>query len=337
MRLITKAVTTCVPLIAFATYYAQHQNAMALEAVRAANAAAGSFAGRRAVVVGATSGIVRAIALRLAQADFSVTVVGRDVARGQEVLSELEKTTKGEHDFVSVDGSLMANAYRFAPAWALKHGESLDVLVLTQGIATLDGYTPTAEGLDRKLAVHYFGRMAFLDALLPALRKGRDPRVLTVFSAGLHWAYPHWATDPELRSHYSLKNAADAAGMYNDLGMDANARDPANANITFIHAAPGIVATRWGSDFPWPLRMLVRVMMNLASKDPADCAEFLVAPLLAKGEACGQPSGLRLIGEKGQEVPRTPVHEQAREPVWAHTRALLDGAKARAASPEEVQ
>ena len=36
----------------------------------------------------------------------------------------------------------------------------LDYLVLTQGIASLDGFTPTSEGIDRKLALHYYSRIA---------------------------------------------------------------------------------------------------------------------------------------------------------------------------------
>jgi len=317
--------------IALGAWYVNQQHAMALRAVRAANEAAGSMAGRRAVVVGATSGIGRAIAVRLAAQDFDVTVVGRDAARGQEVLAQMKAGSgRGAHDFVSVDGSLLANAYAFEAGWTATHGRQLDVLVLTQGIATMQGFTPTAEGLDQKLATHYFARMAFVDALLPALRHGTQPRVLSVLSAGVHGVYAHFATDPELRAHYTLKHAADGAGLYNDVAADTLSRDPANAGITFIHAAPGAVATNWGTELPYLVRQLARGALKLVGTSPADCAEFMVAPLLSSAEPLGQTGGFRLVGSTAQVVPATSAHEQAREPVWAHTRVLLDAAKARA-------
>lgn len=34
----------------------------------------------------------------------------------------------------------------------------LNYLVLSQGILTLNGFDPTAEGIDRKLALHFYGR-----------------------------------------------------------------------------------------------------------------------------------------------------------------------------------
>jgi hypothetical protein len=37
-------------------------------------------------------------------------------------------------------------------------------VVLSQGIATIQGYTPTKEGLDEKLAIHYYARVAFVQA-----------------------------------------------------------------------------------------------------------------------------------------------------------------------------
>jgi hypothetical protein len=44
--------------------------------------------------------------------------------------------------------------------------------------------------------------------------------------------------DPGLQRHYSIANAANAAGYYNDLGLDALARQPGNENVVFVHAAP---------------------------------------------------------------------------------------------------
>eukprot|EP00501_MAST-03F_sp_TOSAG23-6_P000725 GSMAST32.ASY1.ANO1.753.1 assembled CDS len=58
---------------------------------------------------------------------------------------------------------------------------------------------------------------------------------MSVLSAGVHSPYKHWKEDTELSKHYSIKNAADAAGFYNDIIFDSLHLDEANSDITFIH------------------------------------------------------------------------------------------------------
>ncbi len=46
----------------------------------------------------------------------------------------------------------------------------LDLLILTQGILTMAGRTETPEGLDRKMALHYYGPQLLIREFLPALK-----------------------------------------------------------------------------------------------------------------------------------------------------------------------
>eukprot|EP01116_Phalansterium_solitarium_P016151 TRINITY_DN3685_c0_g1_i2.p2 TRINITY_DN3685_c0_g1~~TRINITY_DN3685_c0_g1_i2.p2 ORF type:complete len:166 (-),score=41.81 TRINITY_DN3685_c0_g1_i2:102-599(-) len=161
-----------------------------LSSVRAKNSAV-NLAGKRAVVVGGTRGVGAGIAVRLAQADVSVTVVGRNRQAGEEIVSQMRnasKSAEASFDFVECDVSLLANAQRFATEYIRRPDVSkLDYLVLSQGIGTLQPwYAPTSENLDVKLALHFYGRMAFIETLLPLLRRSTDARVLSVLSAGIH-------------------------------------------------------------------------------------------------------------------------------------------------------
>lgn len=111
-----------------------------MRAVRAANALA-NFSGRRAVVVGGTSGIGEGVAKRLAEASFDVTIVGRSAERGHAIVAELQTIGPGaRHEFIACDAQLLANAKSCADAFRSKH-DSLDVLVLSQGIGTFQGRT----------------------------------------------------------------------------------------------------------------------------------------------------------------------------------------------------
>jgi NAD(P)-dependent dehydrogenase (short-subunit alcohol dehydrogenase family) len=95
----------------------------AIARLRAAHAAV-SLPGRRAVVVGGTSGIGRAIAARLAAASVSVVVVGRDVGRGTEVVKELMAAATPsagpppKHVFVPLDAQSLVACRGFGATYA---------------------------------------------------------------------------------------------------------------------------------------------------------------------------------------------------------------------------
>lgn len=260
--------------------------------------------------------------------------MGRDSVRGDEAVKACQKARggAGAHEFVHVDAALLSNIRAAAATFSATH-DRLDALVLTQSIASMDGRTETAEGIDKKLALHYFGRFEFTEALLPLLRRGPAPRVMSVLSAGVHSVYPNAVDDFELRTHYSLKNAADAAGLYNDAGLDGLAHEATNSRVAFIHAAPGFVNTAWGTDLPWYARYAVRMLQPLG-RSAADCAEYLVGPILRPDTATG---AVVLIGQDGQTVKaaHTAVHapllQMTRE---VNARALASAAaKASAATP----
>ena len=283
------------------------------EALRKANANL-KFPGRVAVVVGATSGIGAAVARRLAQADYTIIAVGRDADRAASVLADCAARSNNAHQFIQCDAALLgAGGVRdCAAAIAAKH-RRVDALVQTQGIASMAGRDETAEGLDRKLSVHYFSRVAFALALLPQLRAA-EGKVLSVLSGGVHSAYRHACNDFELKQNYSIKNAADAAGFYNDAAWDSLAAAPGNEKLLFIHAAPGFVATSWGTQLPTVVRGLVRCLQATLAAPAEDCAEFLVAPLFAANQ-----TGFVLQGPKGEPAMVTAQHAAAREGIWAKT------------------
>jgi hypothetical protein len=159
--------------------------------------------------------------------------------------------------------------------------------------------------------------MAFVDALLPALRKGRSPRVLSVLSGGVHSPYQAYKTDPELKLSYSIKNAADAAGFYNDLTLDTFSRQEENKGITFIHAAPGFVKTNWGTEMPFVLRMAIRGL-QVFGRSVASCAEYMSLPLLKPSDG-----GFQVVGQYGSAANVTSLHDEARDTVWKDTQEIL--------------
>ena len=311
---------------------------------------------RTAAVVGATSGIGKACANRLAEQGYNVIAVGRDrPGRAESIIQELNQyssssaSTLGitssespKHEFYACDAFSLGNIKKTADEIKANH-PSIDVLVLTQGMATTQGFTPTEEGNDEKMTLHYYSRMAMTVGLLPSLRESTKPKgavVLTVLSGGVHGVYKKMEEDVDLKKNYSVKNAADAAGYYTDLGFDSLALKEENEGIQFVHAAPGFINTNWGTEFNVVLRTLVRCMQVLG-RDASDCAEYLLSPSVfasdvpESGEGSGglperldgRKEGIHIIGEKGQAWSLTKGHtDSAKEVLWKHTCSVLEKA-----------
>ena len=183
----------------------------AIATVRAANKKL-TLDGKHAVVVGGTSGIGHGIAVRLAQAGANVSIVGRSKERGEKICKEMEEKAPRRDD-----GSSPINRFRFLPCDCFSLADvkstaekikadtpTLDILVCTQGMATLQGFTPTDEGLDQKLTLHVFSRAAFVHHLRESMMSSTDPRFFTVLSAGIHGSYANYENDPSFRRARTL-------------------------------------------------------------------------------------------------------------------------------------
>lgn len=84
-------------------------------------------------VIGGTSGIGQAIALRFAREGFRVVVAGRDARRGVVVAAECEAGGAPDARFIAVDVAEPASVEALAAAVAAEHGAP-DVLVNCAGI-----------------------------------------------------------------------------------------------------------------------------------------------------------------------------------------------------------
>lgn len=83
--------------------------------------------------------------------------------------------------------------------------------------------------------------------------------------------------------------------------------------------------TNWGTDLPFVVRLLVRVLQPLLGRSISNCAELLSVPLLKKDdELKSSQRNFLLINQYGEaNVKTTDLHETARDVVWRDTMQLL--------------
>ncbi|KAJ8509384.1 hypothetical protein ON010_g18770 [Phytophthora cinnamomi] len=162
---------------------------------------------KHALVIGASSGIGLGVAKELAPIVAKLTLCSRSYPE------ELLKTIKTENPNVEVvheklDVSLMHEVRKFTT----KHAETqFDWIVMSPGIMTLNGRTETAEGLDVKMATHYYGRFMLVHDLLEGLNRP-GVRVLNILGAG-HGGEVD-VSDLDLKRTYSGKRCADVTTQY---------------------------------------------------------------------------------------------------------------------------
>ncbi|KAF5313618.1 hypothetical protein D9611_010228 [Ephemerocybe angulata] len=273
------------------------------------------------VFVGGTSGIGQGMAeafARMTKGRANIVIVGRNQTAAEAIIAKLPQAAESKYEFVKCDATLMRNVEAASKEIMAKHSK-INFLVMSPGFFSLKGFDASEEGIDRKLATHYYARWKFVDGLLPALKSakaaGEDAKVLSVLGAG--YGGPIDIDDLGLKKTFSLSNAAKAAATYNDLMMEEYAER--NPELTFSHSSPGAVATNIASSAQSATMRFFAPVMNVAAKvlatSPADCAEYMWHGIFSN------TTGAFRIGSRGEEIGKKDYFgdEEQRKALWEHT------------------
>jgi NAD(P)-dependent dehydrogenase (short-subunit alcohol dehydrogenase family) len=140
------------------------------------------LAGKTAIVTGASRGIGRAIASRLAAEGAQVVLAARDAARLRSAVDEI-RTAGGVAEFVSVDLREAAAADQVVAA-ALKAFRGIDILVNNAGATKRgDFFSLTDEDWQDGFALKFFGAVRLTRAAWSHLKQ-RSGAVVNIAGAG---------------------------------------------------------------------------------------------------------------------------------------------------------
>lgn len=139
---------------------------------------------KTALITGSTDGLGRQVALRVAEAGFTVLLHGRDPERGLAVVQEISGTGASAQ-FLQADLASLAEVRQLAGRASGAHG--LELLVNNAGIGTggRGGTRATSvEGYELRFAVNYLAGFLLTRLLLPRLLQSARARIINVASAG---------------------------------------------------------------------------------------------------------------------------------------------------------
>jgi NAD(P)-dependent dehydrogenase (short-subunit alcohol dehydrogenase family) len=220
--------------------------------------------GQKALVTGATSGIGRAIALRLGRDGAEVAVHGRDPRRGQEVVDAIS-ADGGQARFIAADVSDAAAVTRLA-----EEAGEVDILVNNAGFSWF-GPTPDldAETFDTMFASNVRSAYLLVAALAPKMAARGTGSIVNVSSMAAQVGLAGGAA-------YSATKASLAA-MTRSWAAEFS---PSGVRVNAI--APGPVFTAGAA--PDRIAQLGETTILKRAAQPEEIAEavaFLVSPAAA--------------------------------------------------------
>jgi NAD(P)-dependent dehydrogenase (short-subunit alcohol dehydrogenase family) len=226
------------------------------------------------LVTGATDGLGRGVAERLAAGGASVLVHGRDDARGEATIRDIRDATGNERlRWYRADLASLADVRVLAERVTAEEPR-LDALVNNAGIGTTlpgDGARQvSADGYELRFQVNYLAHYLLTRLLLPVLERSAPARIVNVSSAG---QAPIDFDDVMLERHYEGYLAYCRSKLAQIMFTVDLADELADRGVTAIALHPGTfmptkIVTHAGIDPLTPLEQGVDATVGLTT-DPA--------------------------------------------------------------------
>ncbi|XP_041662204.1 dehydrogenase/reductase SDR family member 12 [Cheilinus undulatus] len=142
-----------------------------------------NLSGRSFMITGANSGIGKATAQEIANRGGTVHMVCRNRGRADAAKEEIVEKSKNQDVHVHIlDMSSLRQVWEFAQNFS--QSSALHVLINNAG-CMVNQRELTEEGLEKNFATNTLGTYILTTALIPALKKVEDARVITVSSGGM--------------------------------------------------------------------------------------------------------------------------------------------------------
>lgn len=198
----------------------------------------------RSFVVTGTGGLGYEDARALTEAGAEVIIAGRNAESGEAAVARIKaEVPNAKVGFARVDLSDLDSVRRFCDA-LLKERDSLDVLINNAGVMNPPIRLETVDGFELQLGTNYLGHFALTAGLLPLLRRGRNPRVVTLSSIAARQGDIHFDDLHFVEGYVPMKAYAQSKIACLMFALELQRRSDAGGwGIASIAAHPGVSRT----------------------------------------------------------------------------------------------
>lgn len=198
----------------------------------------------RVAIVTGTGGLGFEDALALTQAGAEVIVAGRNPARGAQAIAAIrQKSPGGRVRFEILDLASLASIAAFAERM-VGNLKGVDLLINNAAVMNPPTRKTSSDGYELQFATNYLGHFALTAHLLPLLRRGREPRVVTLSSVAARSGridFDDLQAERAYRPMAAYSQSKLACLMF---ALELQRRSDANGwGITSLAAHPGISRT----------------------------------------------------------------------------------------------
>lgn len=198
----------------------------------------------RAFVVTGTGGLGYEDALALAKAGAEVIIAGRNTASGAEAVAQIKAAAPCANvRFVKLDLSDLASVRRFCDRLASER-DSLDGLINNAGVMNPPTRMETVDGFELQFGTNYLGHFLLTAGLLPLLKRGKDPRVVTLSSVAVRQGDIQFDDLNFGETYVPMKAYAQSKFACLMFALELQKRsDAANWGVASLAAHPGVSRT----------------------------------------------------------------------------------------------
>jgi len=189
-----------------------------------------TFKNKTVWIIGASSGIGKALAIDFAKLKTNLVISSRKVSELEKVKTKCLKYTEN-CSVIPLDLEKNDN-YKHKVDEVIQKYKSIDYLIVNGGVSQRSLASETPISIDRRLMeINYFGNISITKAVLPHMIKQQSGHIVTVSSISGKFGFP-------LRSAYSAAKHA-LHGFYETLRFE-HKKD--NINVTIV--IPGRIKTK---------------------------------------------------------------------------------------------
>jgi NAD(P)-dependent dehydrogenase (short-subunit alcohol dehydrogenase family) len=214
--------------------------------------------GRTCLITGASSGIGRIAAIRLAQLGAKLVLVCRDRERGEETLAAIQRTS-GNRDATLLLADLSSQqSIRQMAGDFLATGAPLHVLINNAGVVNTQRML-TVDGIETVFAVNHLAYFLLTFLLLDRLKASAPARIVNVASHAHRYGTMDFA-DLGGESTYKAMRIYGRSKLANILFTYELARRLSGTGVTVNCLHPGAVATGLGKNNGSAAKVLIAML-----------------------------------------------------------------------------
>jgi len=279
-----------------------------------------SMVGKVCLVTGATGGIGKETAARLAGLGATVIMVGRDAVRGEVAAEEIRRRVPDARvESMAADLSRLAEVRGLAAQVLARH-DRLDVLVNNAGVIMMRREL-TADGLETTFATNHLGPFLLTGLLRELLERSAPARVVTVSSAAHKQVRTIPWDDLATAAHVAPSQVYPLSKLLNVLFTVELARRLEGTGVTANCLHPGFVRTDLGRHVTGPIGVLLRLILPL---QPGPRTGAATPVYLASSPEVAGVTGRYFVKSRAAEPSRLAGDAEAAARLWALSEELVE-------------